>query len=223
MTRRGRARTEGVRAREGATLLLLAGLALVGCSNFKQFKAYVPTAMPQPGAARFTVKLNVWNAPDEFTIYPRRLHPDRYRREIRDYVKESLSAELRQVGFQLTETVAPGVVIVDAHVNQFDLGYEKAWWTTAVAFVGYSKVKVGAVADVTIEAVMPKRGDRYRRRFMARSEYQARLLWLGFFLPILPLPISGFYDEAEQVAIVSNDCFRRVALSLEELVRNYGS
>ena len=107
-------------------------------------------------------------------------------------------------------------------VNQFDLGYEKYWWTTAVAFFGYSRVSVLAIADLSVEVTLPS-GHRFRRRFVSRGQDHARLLWIGFILPIVPLPVSGFYDEQQQVGQVTSDCLVRVVRSVSQLLRAHAT
>ncbi len=176
------------------------------------------------GAARHRVKVNIWNAPDDFTLYKRAEHPDKYRKPIASYIAEGLRAEFSRAGFAPANAREGRVptVVVDAYVNQFDLGYEKYWWTSGIYIVGYSRVTVVAIADLSVEVTLSGRGERYRRRFVARSRDHSRLLWIGPLLPIIPVPISGFYDEAEQLGRVSTDCFGRVVRSVEELVKGHG-
>lgn len=216
--------TAANRAGVCAAVLLASAVLATGCTNFRRFKPYTATIAPRPGASNYKVKLNVWNAPEAFSIYERRADPARYATPIREYIAGGLQQELSRAGFgRADKRGGPRTLLVDVYVNQFDLGYEKRWWTTAVAGFGYSRVTTIALADVTVEITLPGSGERYRRRFVSRADDHSRLLWIGLFLPIIPVPVSGFYDEEAQIHEVATDCFRRVVGSVDELVKAYGT
>ena len=201
--------------RRGNKTLFLCGLLAIfgasGCVSFGSFKPYVSKRRPAAQKKKQAVRVNVWRARSKFTPYEDTV-------PIAKYIKDGLSIEFQNAGFVVDERV-PKALVVNAVVNQYDIGYETYWWNTIIFIFGYSSVETFTVADLTVEVTIPATGNRYRRRFFAANNDKSRQLWIGPFLPILPIPVSGFTNEEKQILDVSQKCFGQIAAAVEALLQ----